>query len=106
MAGKDKDYAAQNKVAVESADALKKVHGTEFVTGPIATTIYPASGSTVDYTYGTLGIKYSYGVELRDTGDYGFLLPADQIIPSGEEALAAVLPIAKAIANDGTLNRL
>ena len=37
---------------------------------------------------GELGIPYSYGMELRDTGLYGFLLPPDQIIPTGEEVWA------------------
>ena len=43
------------------------------------------SGSSSDYTYGVLGIKYSFGVELRDTGEHGFLLPPEQIIPTAEE---------------------
>ena len=33
----------------------------------------------------------SYTLELRDTGYYGFLLPADQIVPVGEEVWAAML---------------
>ena len=45
----------------------------------------PASGGSEDWTYGELGVKYSFSVELRDEGQYGFLLPADQIIPTGEE---------------------
>ena len=44
------------------------------------------SGSSADYTYEVAGIKYSYGVELRDTGDFGYLLPEDQIIPTSEES--------------------
>lgn len=36
------------------------------------------------------GIKYSYGVELRDKGEFGFLLPEDQIIPTAEENLAGI----------------
>ena len=35
--------------------------------------------------YATEGSYYSYVTELRDTGEYGFQLPPDQIIPSGEE---------------------
>jgi hypothetical protein len=30
-------------------------------------------------------IKYSFSTELRDTGDNGFVLPANQIVPSGIE---------------------
>lgn len=43
-----------------------------------------ASGGTIDWTYNQ-GIKYSYTFELRDTGRYGFLLPASQIIPTAQE---------------------
>lgn len=43
-----------------------------------------ASGSSIDWAYNN-GIKYAFTFELRDTGRYGFLLPADQIIPTAEE---------------------
>lgn len=54
-----------------------------------------SSGSSADWTYGKLNIEYSYGVELRDTGKYGFLLPANQIIPTGRETLDAMITLAK-----------
>ncbi|XP_049637372.1 carboxypeptidase A4-like [Suncus etruscus] len=44
----------------------------------------PASGSSIDWAYDQ-GIKYAFTFELRDTGHYGFLLPANQIIPTAEE---------------------
>ena len=37
--------------------------------------IYIASGSSVDWAYENSGIKYSFGLELRDNGKRGFLLP-------------------------------
>ena len=51
-----------------------------------------ASGCTVDWTYDQ-GIKYSYTFELRDTGSYGFILPADQIVPTAEETWLALMAI-------------
>jgi len=39
----------------------------------------------MDWAKGVHNIPYATTFELRDTGTYGFLLPADQIIPSGEE---------------------
>lgn len=88
------DYQDQNALSAQAVAAIKGVHGKVYDYGPIATTIYPASGSSADYTYGVCGVKYSYGVELRDTGQYGFLLPPDQIIPSGEEVFASVVAMA------------
>lgn len=52
-----------------------------------------SSGSSADWTYGKAGIKFSYGVELRDTGKFGFLLPEDQILPSGKETLQALIAL-------------
>lgn len=43
-----------------------------------------ASGGSIDWSYDN-GIKYSFAFELRDTGRYGFLLPANQIIPAAKE---------------------
>jgi len=85
-----KDYTKQNTLSKNAVAALAAVHGIKYQYGPISTTIYPASGSSADYTYGAANVVYSYGVELRDKGQYGFLLPANQIVPSGEETYAAV----------------
>ena len=58
-------------------------------------TLYPfltdqASGGSSDYFYADQGIQYSYALEGRDTGRYGFQLPASQIQPSAEENWAAL----------------
>ncbi|KAI8480621.1 metallocarboxypeptidase [Branchiostoma belcheri] len=39
------------------------------------------------------GIKYSYIVELRDTGRYAFLLPPDQILSTAEEIFPSLLAV-------------
>ncbi len=64
--------------------AVQGVHGFQYAAGPTATTIYIASGTASDYSYGQFG-GYGYGVELRDQGQNGFALPADQILPNAQE---------------------
>ncbi|KAJ9148825.1 Zinc carboxypeptidase [Coniochaeta hoffmannii] len=70
--------------------AIKAVHGTAFDYGPICSTIYKATGSSVDYVNDVVKSDYTFTSELRDTGNYGFVLPANQIVPSGEEAYAGM----------------
>ncbi|KAJ3352706.1 Carboxypeptidase A4 [Entophlyctis luteolus] len=83
--------------AKKAAAALKKVHGKSFAVGSICNIIYQASGSSVDWTYDHANVTFSYGVELRDQGLYGFLLPPKQIVLSGEETFAAVLALVQYI---------
>ena len=37
---------------------------------------------------GGAGVPYSYTIELRDNGQYGFVLPANQILPTVQENMA------------------
>uniref|UniRef100_A0A4X1VY72 Carboxypeptidase A1 n=2 Tax=Sus scrofa TaxID=9823 RepID=A0A4X1VY72_PIG len=78
------DAEELDEVARRAAKALASLSGTEYQVGPTCTTVYPASGSSIDWAYDN-GIKYAFTFELRDTGHYGFLLPANQIIPTAEE---------------------
>lgn len=45
----------------------------------------------MDYAYDVTGANYSFALELRDTGNYGFVLPPGQIYPSGNEMWAAFM---------------
>ncbi|KAI0777722.1 hypothetical protein BD413DRAFT_467519 [Trametes elegans] len=80
-----KDAEDQLEAALGAANAIKQVHGTPFSTGSLCSQLYKASGNVVDYMYAKAGIKYAYSVHLRDTGTYGFSLPAEWIRPVGEE---------------------
>ncbi|KAF9436301.1 Carboxypeptidase A4 [Entomortierella beljakovae] len=80
-----------------AAKALHSVHGKKYAVGNVCDVIYQASGGSIDWTYAVGKVKYSYGVELRDTGRYGFLLPESEIIPSCEETTAGVIYLANFI---------
>jgi hypothetical protein len=74
------------------ADAIFSAFGKVYEPGPIYTTIYPASGTIVDWFYGARAIK-SFTIEERDTGEFMFELPANQIAPTVEENYRAALTL-------------
>ncbi|CAM4501778.1 unnamed protein product [Caretta caretta] len=86
------DYQELDNIAKAAVAALSSLYDTQYRYGSIITTIYQASGGTIDWTYNQ-GIKYSFTFELRDRGRYGFLLPANQIIPTAEETWLALMAI-------------
>lgn len=47
----------------------------------------------MDWVKGTFQLPLAYTYELRDKGRYGFLLPANQIIPTGEETLDSLVAL-------------
>lgn len=82
------NYQEIKTLAEEAVVELEKVHGKKF--DPInSADLYPAAGASDDWYKGVLGARFAYTVELRDTGLHGFILPPDQIQPSGEELWAA-----------------
>lgn len=76
--------------------AMRQAGGASYTVGSAATTLYPAAGGSDDWAKGVPKIKYAYTVELRDTGRYGFILPASHITVTAKEALAAYRAVAAA----------
>jgi carboxypeptidase A1 len=93
-----KDYDAQIALANQAVAAMGSVNGVEYQAGSVANIIYIASGGSLDWTYGASNVKYSYAIELRDTGQYGFVLPASEIVPQGLEAFAGVVSMGEYLA--------
>lgn len=77
-------------LANRAAAAIRAVYGTAYTTGPSGATLYPTTGSSVDYAFDVAGADYAYTFELRDTGANGFVLPPAQIRPTGTEVLEGV----------------
>ncbi|XP_075149909.1 zinc carboxypeptidase [Haematobia irritans] len=80
-------YEEMMYVAKGYADALNQRYGTVYTYGSSATTLYEVSGSGKEWAYGVKGIPIPYTIELRDKGEYGFILPPEMIIPVAKETL-------------------
>jgi len=91
----------QNSEMEEGAIAMQKaIYNTNrllFTEGNAAPTLYPTLGDSIDWTYGVYNIIYSYVIECRDTGRYGFVLPASQILPAANEIYNAFVAMAQTI---------
>lgn len=77
-------------IARGAVEAMTSVYGTNYISGTICQVLYEASGNSIDYVTDIVGGDYAFGVELRDLGDYGFVLPPEQILPTCREAFEGV----------------
>jgi len=89
------DEVILKKLGDGMRNAIYNVHKISY-TSEHGGDLYLAAGGADDWGY-TKGKTppskagyYSYTIELRDTGSYGFVLPPAQIIPTGEENVAAI----------------
>ncbi|XP_014212980.1 zinc carboxypeptidase-like [Copidosoma floridanum] len=86
------NYDELSAIAKAAVAALAKSHGTKYRYGGIAETLYVATGSSVDWAKAVLGLPIAYTYELRGRSPIpGFLLPAKQIVPNGEEVLDSLV---------------
>ncbi|PIK58934.1 putative carboxypeptidase B [Apostichopus japonicus] len=86
----DKQIAAAGAMA-KAMNETNNVPGG-YIHGVGTDILYVSSGTSKDYGYAsTPQATYSYTVELRDKGQFGFLLPANQIIPTGNESYYGVI---------------
>ncbi|KAI1730721.1 zinc carboxypeptidase domain-containing protein [Ditylenchus destructor] len=90
------DVDELSTTALKAAQALQSMYGTKYTVGTGADTLYPASGGSEDWAKGRVGVKFSYLFELRPEDNVydGFLLPENQIMPTGRETWEAVKVIA------------
>lgn len=88
------DYPAMYDLGVRATDALTAVYQTKYGVGNSYTLYGATAGSSDDWSKGGAGIPYSYTVELRDEGRYGFELPANQILPTATETWELVRVVA------------
>uniref|UniRef100_A0A1Q3FMY2 Zinc carboxypeptidase A 1 n=1 Tax=Culex tarsalis TaxID=7177 RepID=A0A1Q3FMY2_CULTA len=91
------------EIAKATVTSLAKRYGTKYTYGNVYDAIYPASGSSVDWAYGTQDVRIAYTYELRPrSGSWnGFVLPPSQIIPTGEETLDSLVTLLEESAKRG-----
>ncbi|XP_039271139.2 carboxypeptidase B-like [Styela clava] len=82
-----------DKYAKQMKDAIYNVFSKEYTYGSGAGLLYAAAGGSDDFAYDE-GVPLSYTYELRDTGEYGFLLPENQIEETCVETTAGMKAIA------------
>ncbi|XP_077299844.1 zinc carboxypeptidase-like [Arctopsyche grandis] len=73
--------------------SLAERNGTVYKLGTAAEILYKTSGTSADWVKSLFDVPIVYTYELRDTGEYGFMLPADQIIPNGLEVIDSMITI-------------
>ncbi|KAI8439586.1 hypothetical protein MSG28_013313 [Choristoneura fumiferana] len=90
------DYKEMDAVGKAMAQAIQSTGGSTYSVGSSSRLLYPASGGSDDWAK-SRGIKYSYTIELSDTGRYGFILPVSYVEPVAKENLAGLRVLLKQI---------
>jgi len=75
------------------------VHNVAYTSEP-SWELYYTAGTAQDWYYAEAKVPISFTIELRDTGTYGFQLPANQIKPTGEENWAGFVYFAQEVIKD------
>lgn len=84
------DGSELGQLAAGYAKAASALFQTTYKSGPVCTTVYQVTGCALDYAYDVSKIKYAFTTELRDHGQLGFILPAQEILPTAKENWAGV----------------
>lgn len=83
------------------ADSMNSLYGSDYKSQR-SSALYPSGGSMDDWMFEKAGMP-GFTIELRDHGEFGFVLPAEYIIPTGEELLAGVIALGQAIIDNRDL---
>lgn len=86
-----RDHQRLSTLAQAMGDAIRSQHGERYrlIAGA---SLYPAAGTLMDWAHGVHDVA-SFVIELRPRGGSGFVLPPEQIMPTCDEGLAAVLAL-------------
>jgi len=85
------DYNELKRLAKKAAAKCQRY---QYIVGNSADLLYPAAGGSDDWAKGVANIKYSYTIELPDSGRHGFILPSSHIKPVTEDIFPAIRVLA------------
>ncbi|KAI5642067.1 zinc carboxypeptidase domain-containing protein [Phthorimaea operculella] len=97
------DYVNLLEGGAVMAKAIYDTSGRMYKVGNFKDIMYFASGTSIDWSYGTAKIPFSYLVELRSK-EHRFFLPKEEIIDCCREALAGVIALAEFVEKKKCLN--
>ncbi|RWS12857.1 N-acetyltransferase-like protein [Dinothrombium tinctorium] len=78
------------EAASESATKILNLNGARYDYGQTSKLLYPASGGADDWMMLKIGLLSAFTIESRDDGQFGFILPPNQIAPAAKEAMILI----------------
>ncbi|MBL9032655.1 MAG: hypothetical protein JNM80_13245 [Phycisphaerae bacterium] len=81
------DHAAYVSLGGTMDQRIEAVHATPYTPGIWYSTLYPSSGTAIDWTYAERG-AFAFTIELRGSD---FVLPPAEIVPNSEEILQGLI---------------
>ncbi|OXU26459.1 hypothetical protein TSAR_009736 [Trichomalopsis sarcophagae] len=87
------NYNETYAIGLKAADALARRYGTKYTLGSVAEVLYPAAGIAVDWVKAVLKLPIVFSYDLPDKGNFGMMLPAEQIIQNGQEILDSLIAL-------------
>ncbi|CAG9789477.1 unnamed protein product [Diatraea saccharalis] len=95
------NYADLFEIGIKGMDKLTARHNTTYRVGTSADILYEVSGAGFDWAKGGAHFPLVFLFELRDTGNFGFLLPPEEIIPNNEETMDGMVEMHRAVRSMG-----
>lgn len=91
------DSSDLQRVANSAVQRIEKKTGSIYRASVTHEVLGIAGGGSDDWSRSALETKYVYTIELRDRGNYGFVLPPSQILETAIEGNIIVQTVAQAI---------
>ena len=89
-----------------AVDAIQSRHASsDWKAGGTIDVLYQAHGISIDWVHQEIRVPYVFLLEMRDQGDFGFLLPEDEIRPAADEVWSGVTAMLEHLLKNRTVNQ-